>query len=82
MSLTYRTSDGLRLAYEDAGEGPAVICLPGLTRNARDFDDMAHGAGAGAAADPADLSRARARRRGTRISPTIRCRWRRGTWWS
>ena len=81
MSLTYRTSDGLRLAYEDAGEGPAVICLPGLTRNARDFDDMGMALGPGQRLIRLTY-RGRGRRRGTRISPTIRCRWRRGTWWS
>ncbi len=41
----YWTSrDGLRLHYRDyAGRGdrPAVVCLPGLTRNARDFDTLA-----------------------------------------
>ncbi len=35
----FRTSDGLNLYYEDDGpEGPPLLCLPGLTRNARDFD--------------------------------------------
>ncbi len=36
----FTTSDGLNLAYEDDGEGPAVLCLAGLTRTHRDFDDM------------------------------------------
>ncbi|OAN69346.1 hydrolase [Rhodobacteraceae bacterium EhC02] len=31
-------SDGVSLHYEDAGEGLPVLCLSGLTRNARDFD--------------------------------------------
>jgi 2-haloalkanoic acid dehalogenase type II len=33
------TSDGIGLAYwdEGAGPGPALLCLPGLTRNAEDF---------------------------------------------
>ncbi len=52
---SWTSPDGLRLAYRvyepenggeggDAGEGEArlpVICLPGLTRNARDFEDLA-----------------------------------------
>jgi len=46
---TFQTSDGLTLTYEDEdeGQGPSVICLPGLTRNARDFDDMARALGPG-----------------------------------
>ena len=36
----FTTSDGLSLAYEDDGEGQAVLCLAGLTRTHRDFDDM------------------------------------------
>jgi len=39
--MKFTTSDGLQLAYEDEGEGLPVLCLPGLTRNARDFDDLA-----------------------------------------
>ncbi len=39
--MKFTTSDGLQLAYEDEGEGPVLLCLPGLTRNARDFDDLA-----------------------------------------
>ena len=35
------TSDGLHLHYEEAGAGLPVLCLSGLTRNARDFDFMA-----------------------------------------
>lgn len=34
----FTTSDGLSLHYEDSGEGKPLICLPGLTRNTRDFD--------------------------------------------
>lgn len=43
----YWTSpDGLRLHYRDyeGGEGrPSILCLPGLTRNARDFEPVAAG---------------------------------------
>lgn len=39
--MKFTTSDGLQLAYEDGGEGTVLLCLPGLTRNARDFDDLA-----------------------------------------
>jgi pimeloyl-ACP methyl ester carboxylesterase len=38
------SNDGLRLHYRDyAGpaDRPAILCLPGLTRNARDFADVA-----------------------------------------
>jgi pimeloyl-ACP methyl ester carboxylesterase len=36
------TPDGLSLAYLDEGEGsPTILCLPGLTRNAADFDELA-----------------------------------------
>ena len=35
------TSDGLSLHYEDEGADLPVLCLSGLTRNARDFDFMA-----------------------------------------
>ena len=40
----YTSSDGLRLFYRDYGAkqcGTPVICLPGLTRNSRDFEDLA-----------------------------------------
>jgi pimeloyl-ACP methyl ester carboxylesterase len=37
----FTTSDGLSLAWEEAGAGPPLLCLPGLTRNAADFDDLA-----------------------------------------
>ena len=38
------SADGLRLHYRDYGtktDRPAVLCLPGLTRNARDFSHVA-----------------------------------------
>jgi pimeloyl-ACP methyl ester carboxylesterase len=36
----FKTSDGLRLWFEDEGEGdgPPILCLSGLTRNGSDFD--------------------------------------------
>ena len=37
----FRTSDNLRLWYEDqgaGGDGPPILCLSGLTRNSTDFD--------------------------------------------
>ena len=40
----WTSQDGLRLHYRDyAGrdDRPAILCLPGLTRNARDFHDVA-----------------------------------------
>ncbi len=37
----FTTFDGLRLAFRDEGEGLAVLCLPGLTRDSRDFDYLA-----------------------------------------
>ena len=40
----WTSSDGLRLHYRDyAGpaDRPPVLCLPGLTRNARDFEAVA-----------------------------------------
>ena len=38
---TFATPDGTRLFYDDAVSGAAVLCLPGLTRNGRDFDHVA-----------------------------------------
>lgn len=38
MNQTYKSRDGLSLNYLDQGEGLPLICLPGLTRNAQDFD--------------------------------------------
>lgn len=37
----FDTSDGLSLYFEDTGTGTPVLCLAGLTRNARDFDFLA-----------------------------------------
>ncbi|HMC90975.1 MAG TPA: alpha/beta hydrolase [Allosphingosinicella sp.] len=41
---TWQSADGLRLHYRGyaGGEGrPAILCIPGLTRNARDFEGVA-----------------------------------------
>lgn len=41
----FKSRDGLNLYYRDYGaqnDGTPVICLPGLTRNSRDFDDLAN----------------------------------------
>jgi len=38
------SNDGVRLHYRDypgAADRPPILCLPGLTRNARDYDDLA-----------------------------------------
>lgn len=40
MERRFTTQDGLSLAFEDSGTGLPLLCLPGLTRNARDFDDL------------------------------------------
>jgi pimeloyl-ACP methyl ester carboxylesterase len=37
----FTTSDGLSLAFTDEGEGTPLLCLPGLTRNGADFDELA-----------------------------------------
>ncbi len=40
----WQSSDGLQLHYRDypgAKARPPLICIPGLTRNARDFEDLA-----------------------------------------
>lgn len=41
----FRAQDGLTLYYRDYGDplspAPPVLCLAGLTRNSRDFDDLA-----------------------------------------
>jgi len=40
----FQSSDGLNIFYRDFGgqnDGTPLICLPGLTRNSRDFDDLA-----------------------------------------
>jgi len=39
--MRFTTSDGLSLAYSDEGCGLPLVCLPGLTRNGSDFDDLA-----------------------------------------
>lgn len=36
----FTTSDGLSLEFEETGAGLPLLCLSGLTRNARDFDDL------------------------------------------
>lgn len=33
-------ADGVRLAYDDQGQGVALLCLPGLTRNMDDFEPV------------------------------------------
>lgn len=35
---SFETYDGLRIAYQDEGEGLPLLCLAGLTRDSRDFD--------------------------------------------
>jgi pimeloyl-ACP methyl ester carboxylesterase len=44
-SRYYTSSDGLKLHYRDYSGPPGasftVLCIPGLTRNARDFEDLA-----------------------------------------
>nr|WP_249139022.1 alpha/beta hydrolase [Actibacterium sp. MT2.3-13A] len=37
----FTASDGARLAYRIRGEGPALLCLSGLTRTMADFDYLA-----------------------------------------
>lgn len=34
----FNAPDGTKLAYQDEGAGVPILCLSGLTRNARDFD--------------------------------------------
>lgn len=45
ISRYYTSADGLRLHYRDYPGPPnprlTVVCIPGLTRNARDFEDVA-----------------------------------------
>ena len=41
----FKSTDGLKLYYRDFGRdrpGTPIICLPGLTRNSRDFEDIAN----------------------------------------
>lgn len=43
MQLQYFTApDGAKLAWRERGEGPALVLLPGLTRNSHDFDYLMH----------------------------------------
>jgi len=40
----YQSADGLKLYYRDYGgksDKPVVLCMPGLTRNSADFEDLA-----------------------------------------
>lgn len=40
----YQSSDGLTLFYREYGDDntrPPILCLPGITRNSRDFEDLA-----------------------------------------
>ena len=37
----FEAEDGIRLHYLDEGEGLPLLCLPGLSRNAADFDHVA-----------------------------------------
>lgn len=42
MTRHFAAADGRQLAYQDSDTpGPVVLCLPGLTRNARDFAGLA-----------------------------------------
>jgi len=42
MTSQFAAADGRRIAYEDSGgPGPVVLCLAGLTRDARDFAPVA-----------------------------------------
>ncbi|MBK1635194.1 alpha/beta fold hydrolase [Rhodovulum adriaticum] len=36
----FAADDGLGLAYDDAGQGPVLLCLAGLTRNMDDFQPV------------------------------------------
>jgi pimeloyl-ACP methyl ester carboxylesterase len=38
MTDAFIAADGCRIAYADRGEGPALLCLAGLTRTMADFD--------------------------------------------
>ena len=37
----FKTSDGLRIYFEETGSGAALLCLAGLTRNSKDFSYFA-----------------------------------------
>jgi pimeloyl-ACP methyl ester carboxylesterase len=39
--MRFVTSDWLSLDFSDEGQGTPLLCLPGLTRNLVDFDDLA-----------------------------------------
>jgi pimeloyl-ACP methyl ester carboxylesterase len=41
MVEVFTAADGARIAYRDEGAGMPVLCLAGLTRDGRDFDDLA-----------------------------------------
>jgi pimeloyl-ACP methyl ester carboxylesterase len=45
VSRFYRSDDGLSLHYREypgpTEAAPTIVCIPGLTRNARDFEDLA-----------------------------------------
>ncbi|MFO1143385.1 MAG: alpha/beta hydrolase [Amaricoccus sp.] len=41
MTRRFTTSDGLSLAWQEEGSGLPVLCIPGLTRNGADFDELA-----------------------------------------
>ncbi len=38
---TFTAADGTKLHYEEAGDGPPILALAGLTRNTGDFDHVA-----------------------------------------
>jgi pimeloyl-ACP methyl ester carboxylesterase len=41
VTNSFHAQDGRRIAYADSGGGgPAVLCLPGLTRNMADYADL------------------------------------------
>lgn len=40
MTRFVTTDDGIRLAFDDRGSGPVLLCLPGLTRNMDDFEPV------------------------------------------
>jgi pimeloyl-ACP methyl ester carboxylesterase len=45
QARSWTSRDGLKLFYRDYGgpaDRPPIICLPGLTRNSRDFDEFAN----------------------------------------
>ena len=36
----YASADGLRLHWREIGSGPVLLCIPGLTRTAKDFEEL------------------------------------------